>query len=81
MTPAEKLARTFHETYERLAPDFGYATREASAVPWDHVPEQNKALMVATATEVLALMAGIQADNPERCSACGLAVPTGWTRP
>ena len=52
----EDVARMFHETYERLAPDYGYRTREASAKPWDEVPEQNKALMVATVTEVLAAL-------------------------
>lgn len=52
MTP-EELARLFHEAYERLAPDFGYKTREASAVPWEDVPPSNKQLMVATAAEVL----------------------------
>jgi hypothetical protein len=31
ITP-EELARLFHETYERLAPSYGYKTREASAV-------------------------------------------------
>jgi hypothetical protein len=50
---AEELARLFHETYERLAPDFGYKTREASAVPWENVPDQNKALMVAVCAEIL----------------------------
>lgn len=28
MTDAEALARRFHETYERLAPQFGYETRQ-----------------------------------------------------
>lgn len=55
MTP-EELARLFHSTYERLAPDFNYRTREASAVPWDEVPEQNRNLMIAVATEVLAAL-------------------------
>jgi hypothetical protein len=50
---AEQLARLFHETYERLAPDFGYRTRTASAVPWPEVPTNNQLLMVATAAEVL----------------------------
>jgi hypothetical protein len=51
--PAEAVARRFHEAYERLAPDFGYRTREASAKPWDEVPEQNRALMVAVCAELL----------------------------
>ena len=41
----EGLAKKFHEEYERLAPEFGYKTRKESAVPWDEVPEHNRALM------------------------------------
>jgi hypothetical protein len=55
-TDAETLARCFHETYERLAPAFGYATRPATAVPWDQVPELNKRLMIAVCEEILALL-------------------------
>jgi hypothetical protein len=51
--PAEAVARRFHEAYERLAPDFGYRTREASAKPWNEVPEQNRALMIAVCAELL----------------------------
>lgn len=50
---AAKLAERFHETYERLAPRFGYRTREASAKPWADVPPENKALMIAVCTELL----------------------------
>lgn len=50
---ATETARLFHETYERLAPSFGYKTREASAVPWDSVPDKNRQLMVAVAAVVL----------------------------
>jgi len=50
---AERLARRFHETYERLAPSFGYETRKASAVPWDQVPENNRKLMTAVCAEIL----------------------------
>lgn len=53
MTDAETVAREFHETYERLAPDHGYRTREASAKPWADVPEQNKSLMVAVAADLI----------------------------
>lgn len=52
VTP-EDVARAFHEAYESLAPSFGYKTRDASAVPWEDVPENNKALMVATIRNVL----------------------------
>lgn len=48
----EKLARLFHETYERLAPECGYVTRKDSAVPWEDVPAPNKRLMVAVAEVV-----------------------------
>jgi hypothetical protein len=51
---ARRLAQFFHETYERLAPEFGYETRTESAVPWEQVPENNRALMEAVAAEVLA---------------------------
>lgn len=47
------VAEMFHDAYERLAPDFGYETREASAKPWNEVPEQNRELMVATVKSVL----------------------------
>jgi hypothetical protein len=53
VTP-EELARLFHETYERLAPHYGYKTREASAVPWSDVPANNKALMINVADDILA---------------------------
>lgn len=52
MSPDE-LARLFHETYEGLAPQFGYKTRKRSRVSWEEVPDDNKALMVATAAVVL----------------------------
>ena len=50
---AEELAQFFHEAYEMLAPNFGYKTREASAVPWEEVPKQNKDLMVAVCQRVI----------------------------
>lgn len=53
MNNAEAIAQAFHETYERLAPEHGYETRKASAVPWEQVPEQNRNLMVAVVAELL----------------------------
>lgn len=53
MTP-DDLAQAFHEAYERLAPHFGYKTREASAKPWADVPLENRALMAAVCAELLA---------------------------
>jgi hypothetical protein len=49
---AERVARAFHEAYERLAPDFDYDTRAASAKPWDQVPEANRNLMIAVVVEL-----------------------------
>ena len=49
---AAELAQLFHETYERLAPMYGYKTRHASAVPWGNVPESNKRLMIAVCEEI-----------------------------
>ncbi len=48
----ESITRDFHETYERLAPLFNYKTREASCVPWEDVPENNKQLMINVVTEL-----------------------------
>ena len=50
---AELLAQRFHEAYERLAPAYGYETREASAKPWSEVPENNRQLMIAVCAEIL----------------------------
>lgn len=49
---ADIVARRFHEAYERLAPEHGYETRAESAVPWEHVPANNKALMRAVVLEL-----------------------------
>jgi CheY-like chemotaxis protein len=57
----ERLAQMFHETYERLAPEYGYKTREESAVPWEAVPEANKKLMIAVCGEILAKL-----ETPEK---------------
>lgn len=51
---AEQLAQKFHETYERLAPQHGYKTREDSAVPWENVPQKNKMLMIAVCEVIIA---------------------------
>lgn len=53
MKVEEKVARSFHEAYERLAPDHQYETRPDTAVAWEDVPDNNKRLMVAVAKELL----------------------------
>jgi hypothetical protein len=50
---AERIARAFHEAYERLAPAHGYDTKPESACAWEDVPANNRALMVAVAQELL----------------------------
>lgn len=69
MTPAARrtalaIAREFHATYERLAPSLGYKTREASAVPWEQVPVQNRELMVRTVGDLLARGIILPGPNP-----------------
>ena len=61
----EQLAFKFHETYERLAPSFGYETKAESAVRWPDVPENNRGLMIATAREVLEWLKEEATDEPE----------------
>jgi len=53
MSEAERIARLFHETYERLAPEYEYQTRARSAKPWGQLPDDNRRLMIATAEVVL----------------------------
>ncbi len=60
---SKELARLFHETYEKLAPDFNYKTRKASAKPWLDVPENNRKLMIAVATKILLIMKKRVADG------------------
>lgn len=49
---AEPVAEAFHRVYELLAPEFGYATRDASAVEWAAVAPRLRLLMMATVAEV-----------------------------
>jgi len=57
---AIQLAKMFHESYEELAPQFGYETREASRKPWEDVPEKNQKLMIAVAGKILLAQASPQ---------------------
>jgi hypothetical protein len=51
VSPLE-MARCFHETYERLAPHYGYATREATREFNAH--SDNGRLMIAVCAEIIA---------------------------
>jgi hypothetical protein len=53
VTSAERVARAFHDTYERLAPAYGYETRLDSRTHWALVPAENKKLMVAVAQTLI----------------------------
>jgi len=53
MGDAERIAKHFHQAYERLAPSFGYETRKASAKPWEDVPLPNRQLMTAVVADLL----------------------------
>jgi len=50
---AEQLAEKFHTLYEGFAPEYGYKTRDESAVQWADVPEQNKKLMIRVCRTIL----------------------------
>lgn len=77
MSDHAATAQAFHEAYERLAPSFGYETRKESAVPWEDVPENNRALMTAVCAEVVgALVAERDEAVRERDSWRTLA--EGW---
>lgn len=62
-TTAKHVAELFHENYERLALEFGYKTREASAVPWSDVPDNNRLLMEATSAAVCCAL-GVPLNDP-----------------
>lgn len=51
-TAGEAMARRFHEAYERLAPSFGYATREDTKAFDPKTP--NGRLMIAVCNEIAA---------------------------
>jgi hypothetical protein len=51
ISDALKMAMIFHETYERLAPQFGYATRDDTKAFNKESP--NGKLMIAVCEELL----------------------------
>ena len=65
----ERVAKAFHEAYERLAPEYAYETRKASAVPWEYVPSLNRQLMIATVGEVLPVAQAPLLEQIERLEA------------
>ena len=72
---ALKLAILFHETYERLAPSFGYETRDDTK-KFDET-SKNGRLMVAVCGEVLSALKAaqqrVQNDLATGCPFCGVS--------
>ena len=66
MTTEEKIAQKFHDTYEFLAPEYGYITKEETR-EWD-AESPNGKLMIAT---VKAVMCGLvfQLEEGEKAKA------------
>ena len=82
---AEAVARHFHDTYEQLAPEYGWQTQESTrAKPWEEVPEHNRRLMVATIRALLDLRiieVEAAAIPPATPSSGGSAVINAGLRP
>jgi hypothetical protein len=76
--PAELIAGIFHATYETLAPEHGYQTREASAVDWEDVPDPNRSLMIAVVQNMLDM--GIITPGPMGRHILGRSNPGGDPR-
>lgn len=55
---ALELAEMFHETYERLAPSFGYVTRPETQT--FHPDSANGQLMIAVCDEIMARLCVVQ---------------------
>jgi hypothetical protein len=47
------IASEFHRLYEKIAPNYGYKTRKASAVSWADLSVNNKGLMRAVVATML----------------------------
>jgi hypothetical protein len=52
-TDAERIAQRFHAEYEAQAPSHGWQTQRASRTTWEHVPEENRQLMVSVVEGLL----------------------------
>lgn len=71
--PALALALRFHETYERLAPSFGYETRTETRAFDQATP--NGRLMVAVCGELLAALAALPERAPVSAVAFEMSYP------
>jgi hypothetical protein len=46
---SEQLAKLYQETYQRLAPSFGFQPGAGRVVPWEKLPERDRRLLTAVA--------------------------------
>lgn len=62
---AYQLAECLHEVFERLSPQFDDETCKETAVPWAHLPEQNRLFRIAVCAEFLSshLVLAAEADS------------------
>lgn len=73
------LAIRFHETYERLAPSFGYATRTETRQFDQTTP--NGRLMVAVCAELTAPAVSLREGTPRwMCPGCASTAGLRWKR-
>ena len=73
----EDIAKRFHYTYERLAPQYGYETRPETATAWTHLPEANRELMIATVKSVRSALVN-SANEREAVVKAARAVVETW---
>ena len=60
----DSIARDLHDTYERLAPDYGYSTRPESRKEWSELPDNLRHLMLAVVDSVvITRLATLRAEN------------------
>lgn len=71
-----RLARLFHDTYERLAPSFGYTTREDTREFNPETP--NGRLMIAVCAEIARLDKEQPASPAPAAGEPSAKVPEGW---
>jgi hypothetical protein len=49
----EIIGQFFHDEYERLAPEHGWETQDATRVHWNDLPPNNRALMIRAVRSLL----------------------------
>lgn len=66
MTDIERIAKQFHDAYERRAEDFGWDTQDRCKVEWEDLPEANRLTMMAVVQEVVGpILQEINSGKPQ----------------